>query len=50
MNNLNTLLSGEKKIKLNGELIESDDTTQKLLKSSNRYLLEGSKDATEDNE
>ncbi|ACC85452.1 hypothetical protein [Nostoc punctiforme] len=50
INNLNTLLSGEKKIKLNGELIESDDTTQKLLKGSNRYLLEGSKDATEDNE
>ncbi len=50
MNNLNTLLSGEKKIKLNGELIESDDTTQKLLKGSNRYLLEGSKDATENNE
>ncbi len=50
MNNLNTLLSGENKIKINGELIESDDTTQKLLKGSNKYLLEGSKDATEDNE
>ncbi|MDZ8033978.1 hypothetical protein [Nostoc sp. DedSLP04] len=50
MNNLNTLLSGENKIELNGELIESDDTTQKLLKGSNKYLLEGSKDATEDNE
>lgn len=50
MNNLNTLLSGEKKIKLNGELIESDDTTQKLLKGSKKYLLEGSKDAIEDNE
>lgn len=50
MNNLNTLLSGGNTIKLNGELIQSDDTSQKLLKGRDRYLLEGSKETTEDNE
>jgi len=50
MNNLNTLLSGGNTIKLNGELIKSDDTSQKLLKGRDRYLLEGSKDTTQDNE
>jgi chaperonin cofactor prefoldin len=46
--NLNKILASEGKIILNGELIEPVDKTQKLLKGGDKYLLEGSKDSTED--
>ena len=45
--NLNILLSGEKKVTLNGELIEENDNQQKLLKGSKNYLIEASKDVDE---
>lgn len=45
--NLINLLENESRIKINGELIKSTDKTEKLLKDSNKYLLEASKDNTD---
>jgi len=48
---LNCLLAGEPKVKLNGEILQAGNyNKQKLLEGSKIYLLEGAKDSTEKEE